>query len=287
MGQAIGVLFDGIAYGSLLFLVSLGLSVTMGLMNFVNLAHGAFAMAGGFTCVLAMTRLGIPFLATLPLAFIVTAAIGAVLERFLYRRLYDASELDQVLFSIGLTFMSIATATYFFGSSQQPMHLPAFLRGQFHFLGGDFGVYRAFLIGTVIVLTAVLGFLLTHTRFGSQVRASVDDSTAARGLGINVDRVFSVAFALGSGLAGLGGGLGIEVLGLDSTFPLKYMVYFLLVVVVGGVGTIKGPIAAALLLGVLDVAGKYYVPQIGAFVIYAAMIVLLMLFPAGLFGKRR
>ncbi len=287
MGQAIGVLFDGVAYGRLLFLVSLGLSVTMGLMNFVNLAHGAFAMAGGFTCVLAMTRLGMPFLLTLPLAFIVTAAIGAVLERFLYRRLYNASELDQVLFSIGLTFMSIATATYFFGSSQQPMRLPAFLRGQFHFLGGDFGVYRAFLIETVIVLTAILGFLLTHTRFGSQVRASVDDSTAARGLGIDVDRVFSVAFALGSGLAGLGGGLGIEVLGLDSTFPLKYMVYFLLVVVVGGVGTIKGPIAAALLLGVLDVAGKYYVPQVGAFVIYAAMIVLLLFFPAGLFGKRR
>ena len=287
MGQAIGVLFDGIAYGSLLFLVSLGLSVTMGLMNFVNLAHGAFAMAGGFTCVLAMTRLGLPFLATLPLAFVVTAAIGAVLERFLYRRLYNASELDQVLFSIGLTFMSIATATYFFGSSQQPMHLPDFLRGQFHVLGGDFGVYRVFLIATVIVLTALLGYLLTHTRFGAQVRASVDDATAARGLGIDVDRVFSVAFALGSGLAGLGGGLGIEVLGLDSTFPLKYMVYFLLVVVVGGVGTIKGPIAAALLLGVLDVTGKYYVPQVGAFVIYAAMIVLLLLFPAGLFGKRR
>ena len=283
----VGVLFDGIAYGSLLFLVSLGLSVTMGLMNFVNLAHGAFAMAGGYVAVVAMTRFGVPFLAALPLAFLITAAIGAVLERLLYRRLYTASHLDQVLFSIGLTFMSIATATYFFGSSQQPMRLPEFLRGQLHLAGVDFGIYRLFLVATVAALTVLLGLLIVRTRFGAQVRASVDDAQAARGLGINVDRVFSVTFALGSGLAGLGGALGIEVLGLDASFPLKFMVYFLLVVVVGGAGTIKGPLVAALLLGVLDVAGKYYVPQVGAFVIYAAMVVLLIAFPAGLFGRRR
>ena len=282
----LGVLFDGIAYGSLLFLVSLGLSVTMGLMNFVNLAHGAFAMAGGYVCVVAMTRFGVPFLATLPLAFVITAAIGALLERLLYRRLYSAAHLDQVLFSIGLTFMSIAAATYFFGSSQQPLRLPAFLRGQLHLGGVDFGIYRLFLVATVAVLTTVLGFLLANTRFGAQVRASVDNAQAAKGLGIDVDRVLSVAFALGSGLAGLGGALGIEVLGLDPSFHLKFMVYFLLVVVVGGAGTIKGPLVAAILLGVLDVAGKYYVPQIGAFVIYAAMVVLLIAFPAGLFGRR-
>jgi branched-chain amino acid transport system permease protein len=283
----LGVLFDGIAYGSLLFLVSLGLSVTMGLMNFVNLAHGAFAMAGGFVAVVAMTRFGVPFLAALPIAFAVTAVAGAILERLLYRRLYTASHLDQVLFSIGLTFMSIAAATYFFGSSQQPVRLPEYLRGQVRFLGADFGVYRLFLIGAVAGLSLLLGLLVTRTRFGAQMRASVDDAQAARGLGIDVNRVFSVAFALGSGLAGLGGALGIEVLGLDSGFPLKFMVYFLLVVVVGGAGTLVGPLIAALVLGVLDVAGKYYVPQLGAFVIYAAMVVLLIAFPAGLYGRRR
>jgi branched-chain amino acid transport system permease protein len=283
----LGVLFDGIAYGSLLFLVSLGLSVTMGLMNFVNLAHGAFAMAGGFACVVAMTRFGVPFLAALPIAFVVTAAVGAVLERLLYRRLYTASHLDQVLFSIGLTFMSIAAATYFFGSSQQPVRLPDYLRGQVRFLGTDFGVYRLFLIGAVAFLSLLLGAVVTRTRFGAQMRASVDDAQAARGLGIDVNRVFSVSFALGSGLAGLGGALGIEVLGLDAGFPLKFMVYFLLVVVVGGAGTLVGPLIAALVLGVLDVAGKYYVPQMGAFVIYAAMVVLLIAFPAGLYGRRR
>lgn len=283
----VGVLFDGIAYGSLLFLVSVGLSVTMGLMNFVNLAHGAFAMAGGYVCVVAMTRFGVPFLAALPLAFVATALAGAVLERTLYRRLYTASPLDQVLFSIGLTFMAIAGATWLFGPSQQPVRLPEFLRGQVSVAGVDLGIYRLFLIATVAALTALLGFLVARTRFGAHVRAAVDDAQVARGMGIDVDRVFSVAFALGSGLAGLGGALGIEVLGLDASFPLKFMVYFLLVVVVGGAGSIKGPLIAALLLGVFDVAGKYYVPQAGAFVIYAAMVVLLIAFPAGLYGRRR
>ncbi|HSN21443.1 MAG TPA: branched-chain amino acid ABC transporter permease [Usitatibacter sp.] len=282
----IGVLFDGLAYGSLLFLVSLGLSVQMGLMNFVNLAHGAFAMAGGFVCVVAMSRFGVPFLATLPLAFVATAAAGAILERLLYRRLYGASHLDQVLFSIGLTFMSIAAATWIFGASQQPVRLPAFLRGQVHLAGADFGVYRIFLLAVVAALAAALALLLGRTRFGAQVRAAVDDARAARGLGIDVDRVFTTAFALGSGLAGLGGGLGIDVLGLDSAFPLKFMVYFLLVVVVGGAGTLLGPLLAAMILGICDVAGKYYVPELGAFVIYAVMVVLLLAFPAGLLGRR-
>ncbi|WP_458765718.1 branched-chain amino acid ABC transporter permease [Cupriavidus basilensis] len=282
----LGVLFDGLAYGCLLFLISVGLSVTMGLMNFINLAHGAFAMFGGYVAVVLMTRAGVPFLATLPLAFAGAAAVGWVLERTLYRRLYRASHLDQVLFSIGLTFMAIAGATYVFGPGQQPVALPDFLLGQVRVAGLDLGAYRLFLIGVVVVITAALGWLVARTRFGAQVRAAVDNQQAARGLGINVERVFSLTFALGSGLAGLGGGLGIDVLGLDPSFPLKYMVYFLLVVAVGGAGTIRGPLVAALLLGVADVAGKYYVPAVGAFVIYALMLLLLVLFPAGLYGRR-
>jgi len=286
IGNVVGVLFDGLAYGSLLFIIAVGLSVTLGLMNFVNLAHGAFAMVGGYVCVLLMTRAGVPFLATLPIAFVAAGLVGLVLERTLFRRLYKANHLDQVLFSIGIVFMSIAVATWLFGSSQQPVTLPPWLRGQVHWMGVDFGVYRIFLVVIVAVLTVTLQYLLAHTRFGSQVRASVDNATAAAGLGINVDRVFALTFALGSGLAGLGGGLGIDVLGLDPTFPLKYMVYFLLVVSVGGSGTIKGPLVAALILGIFDVAGKYYLPEIGGFVIYALMVVLLILFPAGLYGRR-
>jgi branched-chain amino acid transport system permease protein len=282
----LGVLFDGIAYGSLLFLISVGLSVTMGLMNFINLAHGAFAMLGGYACVMLLNRVGMPFLATLPLAFLASASAGLVLERVLYRRLYKASHLDQVLFSIGLTFMAVASATYFFGPTQQPVQLPDWLRGQISILGIDVGAYRLFMIGVVVVITGALGYLIERTRFGAQIRASVDNQQASAGLGINVSRVFGLTFALGSGLAGLGGGLGIDVLGLDPTFPIKYMVYFLLVVAVGGAGTIKGPLLAAVILGIFDVAGKYYVPEIGAFVIYVLMVALLLLYPAGLIGRR-
>ena len=282
----IGVLFDGIAYGSLLFLISIGLSVTMGLMNFVNLAHGAFAMMGGYLCVTVMSQLGLPFLATLPMAFIVTAGTGIILERLLYQRLYKATHLDQVLFSIGLVFMAIAGATYVFGPAQQPVQLPEFLKGQVRIAGIDLGAYRLFLITLVVAITVGLTALIERTRFGAQIRASVDNQQASAGLGIDVNRVFGLTFALGSGLAGLGGALGIDVLGLEPTFPIKYMVYFLLVVAVGGAGTIKGPLVAALLLGVFDVAGKYYVPQVGAFVIYALMVVLLIIFPAGLYGRR-
>ena len=286
VGAFVGIVFDGIAYGSLLFIISIGLSVTMGLMNFVNLAHGAFAMVGGYTCVLLMSRAGVPFLVTLPVAFIVAAVAGIVLERTLYQRLYRATHLDQVMFSIGLVFMSVAAATWFFGPSQQPVRLPDFLRGQVRILGLDVGAYRLFLIAVVIVITTVLTMLLVKTRFGAQVRASVDNAVAAAGLGIDVNRVFGVTFALGSGLAGLGGGLGIDVLGLDPTFPLKYMVYFLLVVAIGGAGTIKGGLVAAMILGICDVAGKYYVPQIGSFIIYFLMVALMILFPAGLYGRR-
>ncbi|QGZ42443.1 branched-chain amino acid transport system permease protein [Pseudoduganella flava] len=286
MGNVIGVLFDGVAYGSLLFMISVGLSVTMGMMNFINLAHGAFAMLGGYVCVLLLDRAGVPFLATLPLAFLAAALAGFVLERTLYRRLYKASHLDQVLFSIGLTFMAVAGATYFFGPTQQPVTLPDWLRGQVSLLGLEVGSYRLFLIAVVVLVTGALGLLIERTRFGAQIRASVDNQTASEGLGINVGRVFSLTFALGSGLAGLGGGLGIDVLGLDPSFPVKYMVYFLLVVAVGGAGTITGPLLAAVVLGVFDVAGKYYVPEIGAFVIYALMVVLLILFPAGLIRRK-
>jgi branched-chain amino acid transport system permease protein len=286
IGNLAGVLFDGIAYGSLLFVISIGLSVTMGLMNFVNLAHGAFAMVGGYACVVLMSRAGVPFLATLPVAFVAAALAGIVLERTLYQRLYRATHLDQVMFSIGIVFMAVAAATYLFGPSQQPVRLPDFLRGQVEVLGVGLGAYRLFLIAVVVVVTLALHLLMTRTRLGAQIRASVDNAVASAGLGIDVNRVFGLTFALGSGLAGLGGGLGIDVLGLDPTFPFKYMVYFLLVVAIGGAGTIKGGLVAAMILGICDVAGKYYVPQAGSFIIYVLMVALMIAFPAGLYGRR-
>ncbi|AYH43421.1 branched-chain amino acid ABC transporter permease [Azoarcus sp. DN11] len=280
------VIFDGIASGMLLFLISVGLSVTLGLMNFVNLAHGAFAMLGGYVCVTLLNRAGVPFLASLPVAALATALVGVVLERTLYRRLYAATHLDQVLFSIGLVFMSIAGAHYFFGAQQQPMVLPQFLQGQINLPGLDIGIYRLFLVVLSLAIAYGLNRLVRGTRFGAQLRAAVDNPRAARGIGINVERIFTLTFALGTALAGLGGALGVEMLGLDPSFPVKYIVYFLIVVAVGGSGNIMGSLVASLILGVVDVAGKYYVPQIGAFVIYAVMVVMLIVRPQGLFGRR-
>lgn len=280
------VVFDGVAYGLLLFLISVGLSVTLGLMNFVNLAHGAFAMLGGYVCVLLLDRFGVPFLAALPLVALASALVGVLLERTLYRRLYGASHLDQVLFSIGLVFVAISTAHFFFGAQQQPLQLPEMLSGQFHLPGGlDVGVYRLFLIVIGLALAFALQWMIAGTQFGAKLRASVDNPRAARGLGIDVDRVFVLTFALGSGLAGLGGALGVDMLGLDPGFALKYIVYFLIVVAVGGSGNIKGSLVASLILGVCDVAGKYYIPQVGAFVIYAVMVAMLIFRPQGLFGR--
>jgi len=282
----LGVLFDGLAYGMLLFLISVGLSVTLGLMNFINLAHGAFAMLGGYVCVLALQRWGMPFLVALPAAFMISALAGLLLERLLYRYLYRRSHLDQVLATIGLTFMAIAAASYFFGPMQQPLQVPRFLSGQVSVLGVDLNIYRAFLLVIGAVLTVALTLALERTRFGASVRAAVDKPRVAEALGIRVGLVFQVTFAVGCGLAGLGGALGVQVLGLDPAFPLKFIVYFLLVVAVGGTSGLKGPLYAALLLGMIDVAGKYYVPQIGAFIIYAMMIILLVLRPQGLISRK-
>ncbi len=281
MSDFIGILFDGLAYGSLLFLISVGLSVVMGLMNFVNLAHGAFAMFGGYILTECMQKLGMPFFAALPLSFVGAALAGLVLERLLYRRLYSAGALQQVLFSIALVFMAMAAATYVWGPSQQPVSLPDSLRKQISLFGLQVSAYRAFLIAAVAILTVALIWLMEHTRFGSQIRAAVDNRQVAAAMGIKVNVVFSLAFALGSGLAGLGGALGVDVLGLDPAFPIKYMVYFLLVVAVGGVGSIRGPLIAALALGVVDVVGKYYVPAIGAFLIYVLMVMIIVFFPNG------
>jgi branched-chain amino acid transport system permease protein len=286
IGPILGVLFDGFAYGMVLFLLSVGLSVTLGMMNFVNLAHCSFAMLGGYVTVTLMNALGWPFLATLPCAFVAAAVVSVVLERGLYRRLYRASDLDQVLLTIGLAFISVAAAAYVFGTVLQEIRMPPYLRGGVSVLGLRFGVYRVFLVGVALAIALVLALALEYTRFGARVRAAVDNQRMARGLGIDVDRAFAITFALGSGLAGLGGALAIEIVGLDPAFAFTYLVYVLIVVSVGGLGSIGGSFAAASLIGISDVAGKYYVPQLGAFFIYLVMVAVLMWRPTGLLGRR-
>ncbi len=280
------LLLDGVAYGMLLFVLSAGLAVTLGLMNFINLAHGAFAMLGGYVTALLMNRAGVPFLATLPVAFLIPAIVGVALERTLYRRLYGASPLDQVLFTIGLVFMAMPAANYLLGDQPLQVNLPAFLKGRLEVAGVGIGYYRLFTILLCGAIAAGLQIFLVGTRFGARLRAAVDDRRAASGLGVDVDRLFAITFAVGSGLAGLGGALATDVVGgMDPSFPLKYLVVMLIVVTIGGANGILGALFGALLLGVLDVAGKYYVPSIGAFIIYAVMVVTLILRPRGLFAR--
>lgn len=284
--QIAGVLYDGFAYGMLLFLLSVGLSVTLGLMNFTNLAHGAFAMLGGYTALTISKFMGLPFLLSLPAAFIVSAVVAVGFERTLFRRLYGAGELNQVLFTIGLVFAAAAAAAYVFGTVHQSVDIPPYLTGFFEIGELKLSTYRLFLIVIALVITAALVFGLEFTRFGGQVRAAVDNQRVARGLGLDVDRIFAITFALGSGLAGLGGALAIERVGLDPSFAFHLLVPMLIVVAVGGLGSIGGSFAAAALLGICDVAGKYYIPELGAFFIYLLMVAILFVRPLGLFGRR-
>jgi branched-chain amino acid transport system permease protein len=280
------ILLGGLAAGMVLFVVSVGLSVTMGLMGFVNLAHGAFAMLGGYAVVLAMRHWGLPFLAALALGFVAVALLAALLERTLYARLYRASELDQVLFTIGLVFVMVAGVTLTVGPETQSVQLPDWLRGQTDLGFLEYRSYSLALIafGTLLMAALWLGF--ERTRIGAQIRAAVDNRRMAESMGVDVRRLFTLTFALGSGLAAAGGGLGAEILGLDPQYPLRYLAYFLIVVAVGGLGRVSGVFFAALALGVLDFVLKVHFPKGGTMFIYALTIAFLLARPQGLFGKR-
>ena len=270
----------------ILYVISVGLSVTMGLMGFINLAHGVFAMAGGFILSTAMARYGVPFPLALLIAFVLVALLSTILERLLYSRLYAAGELAQVLFSIGLIFVSMAAARLIYGNLAAPVFLPDYLRGQVHFVGRDFPTYRVFLIFFSAIIILTLWFSVERTRWGAMVRAAVDNRPMAQSVGINTRLLFMATFALGSGLAGLGGAVGADILAVQWNYPFEHLVYFLIVVAVGGLGSLRGPFIAALLIGIADTACKYWVPEFGAFLVYAATIGILLWRPMGLFGVR-
>jgi branched-chain amino acid transport system permease protein len=270
----------------ILYVISVGLSVTMGLMGFINLAHGVFAMAGGFVLSSFMSRFGVPFPLALLAAFVVVGALSVILERLLYSRLYGAGELTQVLFCIGLIFASMAISRLLYGDRAVPVFLPDYLRGQLQLLGRDFPTYRVFVIGFALLIILTLWFTIERTRWGAMVRAAVDHRAMAQSVGINTSLLFMATFALGSGLAGLGGALGADILPVQWAYPFEHLVYFLIVVAVGGLGSLRGPFVAALLIGIADTACKYWVPEFGAFLVYAATIGILLWRPLGLFGGR-
>src|SRR5271170_482874 len=277
--------FHGIAFAMVLYLISVGLSVTMGMMGFVNLAHGVFAMAGGYVMTSLMNRYGVPLPAALTVAIAAVALASLPIERLLYRRLYGGDELDQVLLTMGLVFMSGAAAQYLFGALQQPLRLPPGLSGGLSLGFGEVPLYDALLIVSGAALVTALWIGVERSRFGAKIRAAVDNLRMAQSIGIDTSRLFSLTFALGSGLAALGGGLGASLITVAPGYALDNLVYFLIVVAIGGLGDIRGPFLAALLVGVADSACKYLMPQFGAFFIYAMTMAILLWRPRGLFGR--
>ncbi len=277
--------FHGIAFAMVLYLISVGLSVTMGMMGFVNLAHGVFAMAGGYVMTSLMNRWGAPLPLALAAATAAVALASLPVERLLYRRLYGGDELDQVLLTMGLVFMSGAAAQYLIGPLQQPLRLPPGLNGGVRLGFGEVPTYDALLIVCGAALVTALWLGVERSRFGAKIRAAVDNLRMAQSVGIDTSRLFSLTFALGSGLAALGGGLGASLMTITPGYALDNLVYFLIVVAIGGLGNIRGPFLAALLVGVADSACKYLLPQFGAFFIYAMTMAILLWRPRGLFGR--
>ncbi len=283
---AVSILFDGLAYAMFLFITSVGLSVTMGLMGFVNLAHGAFAMTGGYFVVSLTRSLGVGFVPSLVIASFAVGLISIPFERYLYRRLYRSTDLEQVLLTIGLAFMAIATFTYFYGPIPKSAPLPSWLQGDVNLGFRSFPSYRAFLIVLGASLISVLWYAFEQTNIGAKIRAAVDNRRMAESVGINVDRLFTLTFALGSGLAALGGGLAIQLFGLTPSFAVIYLVLFLIVVAVGGLGSLKGTLLAALVIGMMDTGGKYAFPVAGNLFIYAITVAVLLMKPAGFYGRK-
>jgi branched-chain amino acid transport system permease protein len=262
-----------------------GLSITLGLMGFANMAHAAFAMLGGYTAALLIAKTGSPFLLALVAAAVVTSAVGAVFERLLFRRLYAASELEQVLLTVGVIYVAIAVTTYLVGPEQLAISVPGWLDGQVVLGPLEINRYRLFVIALGVSLLLLLLGLIDRTTFGAKVRAAVVNRRMTASCGIDVDRLYSLAFALGSALAGLGGAVSVKLVGLDPNFPIKFLTELLIVVSVGGLGSLRGTFLAAMLFGSIDVIGKYLVPEIGAFLIYASALVVLTVRPEGLAGR--
>jgi branched-chain amino acid transport system permease protein len=285
MSTLLSILVDGVAYGMILFMISVGLSVTLGLMRVINLAHGGFALLGGAFAHYFAVELGLPFLAAAPLAVAVTMAIALPLEVGLYSRIYRFGELQQVLATIGITFVMIASVNLWLGSTLLAIPLPAALAGSVDLGFRTLPLHRVAVIACGLAVILALYLLLDRTRFGIRLRAAVDHRATAATLGIDTGRIFALTFMLGAGLAAMGGILGAELLPIDAYYPLRYMVVFLSVVAVGGLGSITGSFAAALGLGLIDTAARYLVPEVGTIFFYLVLMGVLAVRPNGLLAR--
>ncbi|MCA1371170.1 branched-chain amino acid ABC transporter permease [Bradyrhizobium sp. BRP14] len=287
MQTIFSIAIDALAYGMVLFVISIGLSVTMGLMRVVNLAHGAFAMIGGYVASYVTRDLGLGYGVAIAAAVFATILIAVPIERLLYRRIYGAPELTQVLMTIGITFCIIGIANYLMGPTLKTIPLGAALQGSADLGFRSVPVHRIFAIFCGVAVALALWFTIERTSFGIKLRASVDNAAMAAALGVRTEVIYAVSFAVAVGLAALGGVVGAELLPVEPYYALRYMVTFLVVVAVGGAGSIPGALIACLLLGAIDTTGRYLMPQFGEFFFYFAVIVIICLFPRGLLERAK
>jgi branched-chain amino acid transport system permease protein len=286
MLTALSIVVDAFAYGMVLFTISIGLSIMMGLMRVVNLAHGAFAMIGGYLASYALKTMGVSYPIAIAVAVIGTIIISIPFEVLLYRRIYRKSDpLLQVLLTIGITFVIIGLSNFVLGPTSKPIPLPAALSGPFDIGFRMIATHRLLVIACGLVTALLLWLLIDKTEFGVRMRAAVDNGDMAESLGIRTQWIYSATFALAVGLAAFGGVLGAEMLPIEPFYALRYMVTFLVVVSVGGAGSILGALSASLFLGLADTTGKYLAPEYGEFFFYLAVILTVFLFPRGLLGR--
>jgi branched-chain amino acid transport system permease protein len=281
------VLLYGLSYGLVLCLIALGLVITMGLMHVINLAHGAFAAIGGYVAIALMQQQGWPYALAVPVAVLAVAALGVLAERVLYVRLYQRGDLDQVLVTIGLNFIVIASVTLLFGPNIVRLDLPAYLKGNVDLWGRDFEVYRVFAAAVCLVVIGILWWVFERTSTGARLRAAVDNRGMAQAMGMNVPLLFSATFALGCGLAALGGILAAPMLPIEPMWPLKYLVLVLVIVALAGHGQVTASVVVAIIVGLVETAGRYLFPQAGGFLIYLLLIALMVLRPNGLLAARK
>lgn len=283
MQQLLFVLLYGLSFGMILFVISVGLAVTMGVMRVVNMAHGAFAATGAYLSADLMTRFGMPIVASVPIAAAVAAAISLPVERLLYRPIYGRPELDQVLLTIGLVYISIATLTYFYGPDPVPTALPDWLYANVNIGPVGIQTYRLAVIVFGAVIVVLLWLLLNRTLFGVKLRAAVDNAGMAQAVGINVSRVYSAAFALGAVLAALGGAAGYALIQPEPTYAFKYLTLILFVVGLAGPGKLMECALVAIAIGLVDTAARFFVPQAGSYLVYVLAILLMIYRSRGVF----
>ena len=274
---------NGISFGMLLFLLAAGLSLIYGLMKILNLTHGSFYLLGGYIGLVVVHKTGSFVLAVL-VASCAIAFVGVIMERFFLRRVH-LQELPQALLTFGFLFIFSDLATVIWGSNPQTMPKPAMFGASIQIGPFFYPSYRLFIIGFGLVVAALLWWLQEGTRVGAMVRASVDDEEVARALGINVSLLFTLVFALGAFLAALGGVMGGPIVGVYPGADFEVLLLGFVVVIIGGLGSLKGALAGGLIVGLLDNFGKVFFPEFALFTIFAPMALILAVRPAGLFGR--